>query len=422
MDDTDARTPGAARTEGRGAAARAWRLANPERARESRNAWRERHPEQARALTKAWKDAHPERNRELNRDSARRRAAREKALAAGRARARDRARTRREADPDGVREYKRRWYQAHPDKAREYSRRYYATHRAEALQRAIRYRDRHPEATKARVQDWASRHPEYAANYQRAYRQDPEKYAKALQANRDARRLARRLQAAALPPKQIRRTPAAERRANQRDADRFFTSPDVREHYKQYDAFEFALDTHVRTHAADLRTRAQQHIDGRARAGLPAQTLHDALFVQAIWDVVATGIPVDTLTPEDLTRAVAYVTQTHARRRREQQFSKVVSTVQNYTKRHTDQLRKEADLENRARAIAGKTLLDVDVLAHRIAFDLVKDRLNLQGLSEQDIAKALNLAREAHPLLFDTTQTGPVTSPPAAMATPSRQR
>ena len=39
-----------------------------------------------------------------------------------------------------------------------------------------------------------------------------------------------------------------------------------------------------------------------------------------------------------------------------------------------------------------------------------------------DIAKALNLAREAHPVLFDTTQTGPVTSPSAATAAPSRQR
>jgi hypothetical protein len=395
-----------ARIERRRAEARQWRLQNPDRVRTSRDAWRA---------------ANPERYRELNRLSMRRQAERKKTLAAARAKARDRSRARRESDPEGTRSYKRRWNAAHPDKVREYNRRYAEAHRAQLRERGIQRRDRNPDAAKARVQRWASQHPQYAADYQRAYRQDPENYAKALQANRDARRLARKLRAAALPPKQIRRTTAGERRANDRDADRFFTSPLVRVHYKQYDAFEFALDNHVRTHAADLRARAQRHIDGRVRAGLPTQTLQNAMLVQAVWDVVATGMPTDTLTAADVARATTYVREAHAQRVREQRFAKVVSAVQNYANRNAASLRDEADLENRARAIAGKPTLRVDILAHHIAFERIQERLDLRGLSGQDISKALNLARESHPVLFDAADTGPVTSPASKTSTPSRK-
>lgn len=336
----------------------------------------------------------------------RRRSVATKNLALTRAKARDRARTRRAADPEGARAYQRQWRAANPDKVRAYSRKYVETHRDVLRERATSYRDRNPDAVRRRLKKWTERNPDYAANYQRAYRQDPTVYAKALQANRDAKRLARRLQQLALPPKQVHRTAAADRRANQRDADHFFTSPLVREHYKQYEAFEAALGAHVWRHGDELRTRAQTHLDGRARAGLPTQPLQEAVFVQAIWDVVARGIPCDTLTPDDLKRAITAVTDTHDRQRREQRFRKIVDTVSRYAARNVARLREEAALENRARVLAGKRPVRMDVLAHHIAFDDVRDHLTLDGLGPTDIAKAINLARETHPVLFDDARTG----------------
>lgn len=381
--------------------------ARRERRRAVARAWRERNPDRAREIQKAWREQNPERARELNRESMRRRSAAAKNLAFARAKARDRARTRREADPEGTRAYQRQWRAANPDKVRTYSRKYVETHRDVLRERATTYRDRNPDAVRRRLQKWHERNPDYAANYQHAYRQDPAVYAKALQTNRDAKRMARRLRQLALPPKQVHRTTAADRRANQRDADHFFTSPLVREHYKQYEAFEFALGSHVWRHGDELRARAQTHLDGRARAGLPTQPLQDAVFVQAIWDVVARGIPCDTLTPDDLKRAVAAVTETHDRQRREQRFRKIVDTVSRHAARNAARLREEAALENRARALAGKRPVRMDVLAHHIAFEDVRSHLTLEGLAPTDIAKAVNLARETHPVLFDDARTGP---------------
>ncbi|MGG1909776.1 hypothetical protein AB1285_22705 [Microbacterium sp. NRRL B-14842] len=92
------------------------------------------------------------------------------------------------------RETIRRWHAEHPEKTAEYSRRYYERNRDAVLARARQRRDQSPEKVKASSRDWQQRNREHLTEWQRQYRaENPDVYERALQSNRESKRLARRL-------------------------------------------------------------------------------------------------------------------------------------------------------------------------------------------------------------------------------------
>ncbi|WP_104190663.1 hypothetical protein [Cryobacterium sp. Y82] len=119
------------------------------------------------------------------------------------------------------------------EKVREYYNRYYEAHRDEVNARAAARRDADPERTKQITRQWAERNKERRAELQRNRRSDPEIYKSELEANAAARRLKRSLSRTGLPPKRIYVATAAERRANEREADAYFNDPSRPEHLRQ---------------------------------------------------------------------------------------------------------------------------------------------------------------------------------------------
>ncbi|TFD65420.1 hypothetical protein [Cryobacterium ruanii] len=96
------------------------------------------------------------------------------------------------------------------EKVREYYNRSYEAHRDEVNSRAAARRDADPERR---------------ADLQRNRSSDPEVYRAALEAKSAARRLERSLSRAGFPPKLLHATTAAERRADEREADAYFNDP-----------------------------------------------------------------------------------------------------------------------------------------------------------------------------------------------------
>ena len=202
--------------ERRIARARAEKLSPEEkaaRARLSRQRWNEANPDYKRL----WREANPEKHRGHSRASAARRRAKDTRNAAARAKYKE--------NPDPERERGRRFRKEHPEKVAEYARRYKEKHPDRAAEQSRRatqtWRDRN--APQRREKDRAAAADKRAA--------DPDKFRSWYQANlererersRDAARLRSRLKALGLPPRKIARVYAADRRANETEADRFFS-------------------------------------------------------------------------------------------------------------------------------------------------------------------------------------------------------
>lgn len=145
-----------------------------------------------------------------------------------------RAKERREKDRERVRRWSeahreqkrasiRRWHEAHPEKTAEYSRRYYERHREEILARGRARRDREPAKVSASAREWQQRNREHLTEWQRTYRaENRDAYERSLRSNREAKMLQRKLKAAGLPPKNVKRSPARERRAHEAEAEQFY--------------------------------------------------------------------------------------------------------------------------------------------------------------------------------------------------------
>lgn len=207
---------------------RAYRERKADRIREYKRQWRQRNADHIRAYRVAYDSKHREEIRTKNREYMRERAPR---VAADR--------VRREAKLAA----KRRYYETHKDQYTEYQRRWRARKRAEdpdgfraaqnARQRAWREankdrlnaqlrgkRRENPEAHRASARAYYATHAEQLKAQKRAY----------YQVNRDAilarnrawKQREKRRKDAGLPPRRLRTTPAAERRANGAAADEFF--------------------------------------------------------------------------------------------------------------------------------------------------------------------------------------------------------
>ena len=181
----------------------------------------QQHRERLLAATRAWKAANPDRARKHNREHMRRAQIRRKALegrrangrawyAAHREQERERARQFRREHPEKVREYQARYRQRHPERVAEQSR------------RATRaWRDRNQDAVREKQRVTATQRREA----------DPDAYSRWYQANlererergREASRLRSRLKKLGLPPRRIQRVYAADRRANAKASEAFFT-------------------------------------------------------------------------------------------------------------------------------------------------------------------------------------------------------
>lgn len=202
--------------ERRFARARAEKLSPEEkatRARQSRQRWTEANPDYKRQ----WRKANPEKHRAHNRASAARRRAKDARNADARARYRE--------NPEPERERGRRFRKEHPEKVAEYARRYKEKHP-----------DRVAEQSRRASQKWRDRNAREVREKQRTTAAekraaDPDKYRSWYQANlererersREASRLRSRLKALGLPPRRITRVYAADRRANETAAERFFS-------------------------------------------------------------------------------------------------------------------------------------------------------------------------------------------------------
>lgn len=193
-----------------------------ERARAQRAAYRVKNRDRLADAVRGWKDANPDRARQHNRESMRRaaerKAAAEQRRARGRAwyarhRAQERARARayRLEHPERVREYRRRYTERHPDRA--------ATAARQASQA---WRDRNPDATRRKQRDAArKRREDDPDGYRRWYQQNLEQQRAR---SREASRIRTRLKQLGLPPRQIRRIYANEKRASDARADEFFAA------------------------------------------------------------------------------------------------------------------------------------------------------------------------------------------------------
>ncbi|WP_146066079.1 hypothetical protein [Cryobacterium sp. Y82] len=280
-----------------------------------------------RELNRLWRSEHLDRARELNRDSMRRAAARRHREAEVRARGRERAKRWRLEHPERRREYQQRWVAENREKVREYYNRYYEAHRSEVNARAAARRDADPERTKQITRQWAERNKERRAESQRNRRSDPEIYQSELEANAAARRLKRSLSRAGLPPKRIHAATAAERRANERDADDYFNDPSRPEHLRQFTVFAESLTEHMLKNGARMREFAEAYVSSRTRVGLPSVSVEDIAYARAVEIVSDRMRRVDLLTGRDVAAAVRSTKAEVGREERQRQFDGLVNAV-----------------------------------------------------------------------------------------------
>jgi hypothetical protein len=173
------------------------------------------------------------------------------------------------------------------------------------------WEDAHVDERRERGRQDRERNRDHRAELQRIYRQAPEIKAGLLEANRDRRRLARRLEKAGLPPKSVHPATAAERRRNEEEAERFFTN----------------------RRTAEERRRIQKEY-----------------------------VP----TPPELIEKWERSSR-RARERRQE-----LAAVKRYVAKCGDRLREEAALDSRARMARGASPLDVDVEVFQRALEAVR--------------------------------------------------
>lgn len=248
-----------------------------------------------RARRRAWNEAHPgyyaeyrERNREVirekNRNHMRDVYQKEKAAEEQRKKAVERAGEWAKANPQKRQEQRERYKAQHPEKYRAAQREYY---------------HRNKDAIQARRQERELRDPEKARETRRRDQEKwfskqttgrrkptPEQREKYRAQTAEKRALERRLQSAGLPPRRLRRTLTAERRANVAEAESFFSrarsraelrrvsegdlAPDLVQGWAQYSTlirrraeFRAAIQAHIDKHGRELRDDIE--LDSRAR-------------------------------------------------------------------------------------------------------------------------------------------------------------
>ncbi|TFD19203.1 hypothetical protein [Cryobacterium sp. TMS1-13-1] len=346
-----------------------------------------------RELNRLWRSEHLDRARELNRDSMRRAAARRHREAEVRARGRERAKLWRVAHPERRREYQQRWVAENREKVREYYNRYYESHRDEVNARAADRRDADPERTKQITRQWAERNKERRAELQRNRRSDPEIYQSELEANAAARRLKRSLSRAGLPPKLLHATTAAERRANEREADAYFNDPSRPEHLRQFTVFAESLTEHMLKNGARLREFADAYVETRSRMGLPPIPVETIVYARVVEIVAERMRRVDLLTGRDVAAAVR-TTQAEVRTvERRMQLDQLVKTVVAHIHRDDARLRLAAKEENAARAHRGRPSVPTESLVMKIALHEIMERTPRNGLTIEDARVAARIAR-----------------------------
>ncbi|WP_454132250.1 hypothetical protein [Microbacterium lacticum] len=312
----------------------------------------------------------------------------------------ERARAWNKAHAEQVRETQRRWREANADRVRAYGRASYAHRREQVAERGKADRDRNPEKYRQRHREWLSRNPGYSTEYGRKYRQDPDRYARMLESNRNAKRLAKRLATLGLPPRRITRSTAADRRANERAAVEFFTSDESRERQVEYNVFHTALAAAVADDGAKLWAEVREKERRRSVQGLPPVDPDEQFFAQAV-DAVLEQHGDFALTSTDVRRAITSVREVEARRLRDDQQRTLQRELVAYVRSNVSRLSREAQMENRALVIAGKSEQPIGLVAHRIAVEKIRERLSLDRLPAPVIEKTILAVHERHPALFD---------------------
>lgn len=376
--------PDEARKAARRARDRKYRTAHPEAVAATAKAWRESHKDEVREARHRWREENLDRYRELNRDSMRRAAARRRRIEELHQKSRERSAEWKRQHPVHVREYKKRWVDENRDKVREYYRNYHARHRDEVNARATARRDADPEKAKLARKRWADRNGDRLAELQREYRSDPEKYRAVLDSNSAAKRLKRRLERAGLPPKRLHKATAAERRANDLEADAYFASPDLPKRTAQFDAFAGALTAHVLEHEPQMRKFAEAYVATRKRMGLPAVDVEDVVYAKAVEFVTDRMRRVDQLTSRDVAAAVRSVKALIAEREQGEQYKGLVRGVEAYLRRHCTKLSARATVVNRQRVRAGQPRMPVGQTVVRIAIAETSRVIPVERLREGD--------------------------------------
>lgn len=386
-------------------AARRWREKDPEAARESHRRWRQANPEKVQEQRERWRATHLERAREMNRQSeARRRARRVEEEKAERAAARaltvqkEAQKRYRATHRESESERKRKWNEANPERVKETQRRSYERNKEKIAARSKAKRDAaklgapatrgvDAELVKARAKRFKENHPTYKRDYMREYRKDPEKYARMLERNRATRQLEKRLAELGLPARVVRRVPIAERRENERAAREFFGARQPVARWRQRAVFGLELrQTLDRLEPQLIREEAAQ-IAARRRAGLAVPSIEDAVHLRAA-AIVQADEPMrwHLLTQEDIAAVVDVVEHD----RWVAQVDGLKAAVTSYVEKNTSKLEAEAHLENRARVVAGKQPVRLDVVVHKIAFDEVRSTVPVTLLSTEDAMRTVN--------------------------------
>ena len=367
----------------------------PDRHAETRRRWVEANRDRVREMNRRWRAEHLDRARQLNRDSMRRATARQRRQAELRDAGRERAKRWREAHPDRVRKYQQRWVEENREKVREYCNRYYANHRDEVNARAAARRDADPDPdrTKQAHKQWADRNKEHRAEVQRTRRSDPDIYQAELEANAAAKRLKRTLSRSGLPPKQLHPATAAERRANERDADAYFNNPVLPEHLRQFTVFAESLSEHMRKNGARMREFAEAYVATRARMGLPTVSVENIVYARAVELVTERMRRVDLLTSRDVAAAVRATKAVVPREERQEQFDRLVKTVVTQVHRNRARFAVDTEMENQARAHRGKPRVPVESMVVQFAMQEVIGRMPTNRLTVEDARSAARVAK-----------------------------
>jgi len=268
------------------------RAAHVKRIRERRVEWEARQdPEQLEIMRQKWRQTFYEYRRRRSRNLRR---------------ARERVAQWARENPERVEEHRRRYVLKHPERVRESKRAYYHRH-SEAI-RERRLARENPEKITADQRRWRAAY----VRKESTWTPSEEQRAAYRKASADARRLARRLAAAGLPPRRLQRVTAAQRRLNAREADAFFGRRHswlaVRREGERtpsvlYWRFinELRIDRQRREVAAVAREQLRRHgarlqaevaLDARARAvrGAPPQDPEIELY-RKLTDLVDRGAP-----------------------------------------------------------------------------------------------------------------------------------
>ncbi|TFD54162.1 hypothetical protein E3T43_13005 [Cryobacterium sp. Hh7] len=345
-----------------------------------------------REMNRLWRSEHLDRARELNRESMRRAAARRHREAEVRARGRERAKRWRVEHTERRREYQQRWVAENREKVREYYNRYYEAHRDEVNARAAARRDVDPERAKQITRQWAERNKERRAELQRNRRSDPEIYQSELEANAAARRLKLSLSRAGLPPKRIHVATAAERRANEREADAYFNAPLRPEHLRQCTVFAESLTDHMLKNGARMREFADAYVETRAHMGLPPIPVENIVYARAVEIVAERMRRVDLLTGRDVAAAVRSTQAEVRREERQQQMDELAKAIMVHFHQDSERLNAKAEMENRARAHRGMPRVPAESLVVQLALQDVIERVPTSRLTKADARTAVRIA------------------------------